>query len=157
MSRKLQGYLVFVGGVVGVIGFFAPFLHLRHDDGVSAGSPSECEIVFVGLDDASPVLPLLVVAAYLPSLMLAVLGLVMTQRDRIHYPAIAIGLTSVAAWAVFLVGSGGAKLVDLALGGHALLLAGGCGVIGGVVSRLRARGGRAQPPMSKRPSTPVKP
>lgn len=139
--RSWAWCLVFVSGAAGVIGFFAPFLEVRHDDGILAGSPSGYELVCGGAHVTNATLSLLVGAAYLPSLLLIAVGLSAVMSDRLarraRYPAIVIALVGTVAWALLFLLMQDSKLVAMAIGGHAPLLAGLGGLIGSVAANAR--------------------
>jgi hypothetical protein len=161
---KLWKIIVLLAGLAGVAGFFFPFVevtHTRynaraeisayqlvrgaadyvelakaHEDQLPKG---EAQRLFHRIDDKVSTFRGLVVALYVPSALLAVLGLVAVARSRFGrfggLIALVLGIASAGIWLAFLFVSRQEKDPEfhaaLGLGLYALLAAGAGGILGG--------------------------
>jgi hypothetical protein len=161
---KLWKILVLLAGLTGVAGFFFPFIEVTHTrynaraeisalqlvrgaaDYVELAKAHEAELpkgeaqrLFHRIDDKVSAFRGLVVALYVPSGMLALLGLVGVARGRFGrfggLLALVLGIASAGIWLAFLFVSRQEKDPEfhaaLGLGLYGLLVAGLGGIFGG--------------------------
>ena len=128
---KAWKYLVLIGGIAGIAGFFLPFITFKSPDGDIEGSVSAYQIVR-GIDAVDELVdtakPMTIssaeaqrvvstinteleryrgalIAVYIPALALAVLGAIVGARRRMGriaaLLAIVVGLANAAVWLLF--------------------------------------------------------
>jgi hypothetical protein len=158
-------YVILIGGLAGILGFFLPFARVTHAEltsqptfsgyalvkGISkADFKAETEQLHASKADAEHIadelehglkeVAALVLVAYAPAAVLALLGVFGVVLRRYQRLAGLFGLLAGAAsagvWAILSAAAGkshdqGAS-VSLAIGTHLLLVAGLCGIVAGL-------------------------
>ena len=172
---KAWKFIVLVGGIAGLIGFFMPFMKVKTPDGKSEAGISGFQFVR-GVGDVQALLPAnetagishedlakaekvindtlqtasgYVLMFYAPTALVLLIGAICVARGRMRrlagVLALLTGGASAGVWALFNMvaaeDKGGG--VSLGLGLHLILVAGICGIVGGLGALVKPDTGEA--------------
>jgi hypothetical protein len=143
MKSQHWKLVMLIGGLIGVVGFFLTLAVGPPAEGAVVNKISAFDIATNHLDPRGHYTGIggaraLAICAFVPSLLLVVIGAVGTIRRRLPRSfggiAMLLGVASGSLWGVLLEASLDAGPIHLGLGAHALLVAGLTGMAAGVAT-----------------------
>ena len=150
---KASKFLVLLGGVIGIVAFFLPFLEFVHQGGTVA--PSAMQFVTGGISakGAETVnrvvqdMRIIVLVSFAPAVMCALFGLIGMLKGSfargLGAGALLFGLLTFGVWFVLNTAAADAG-ARAGIGMWLLMVAGAAGAIGGLIALIKPDRGAAQ-------------